>query len=377
MVFDTIFIKFSLFLKISINDNLPQVICAECWPQIVTACKIKETCISSDRTLRVQVKGEESFPASVYDQAVKIESEPDFFHVETLNNSVKDEPVDELHEYCNVDTPIDYDYLRYEDPMRSVARCSPEQRSSAERRIKFKPSTSRSKREPPPSSFKCYLCNEVFYQRKMKSEHLEEVHSHDEFKCRICKHKSQTARGMDNHVMLHENPELLSHMCHICSKNYQKACELRRHIKLSHSDKSKRISKFFCDFCDFKTFSKMNVKRHLRTIHLKIKAFQCQFCPDKKYTSKVTLDQHMITKHGQETDYICRCCGRKFPTMSFLRSHMKSTCSGSPGAVRERGDPNEYREQLGVSDHYRCKICSVVVEGKGKIAQVSKTNCSV
>lgn len=115
----------------------------------------------------------------------------------------------------------------------------------------------------------------------------------------------------------------------------------------------------------------MNLKRHLRTIHLKIKAFQCEHCPDKKYTSKVTLDQHMITKHGQETDYCCRCCGRKFPTMSFLRSHMKSTCSGSPAAVRERGDPNEYREHLG-EEHYRCKICSVIVEGKGKIAQVTK-----
>lgn len=171
--------------------------------------------------------------------------------------------------------------------------------------------------------------------------------------------------------MLHENPELLSHMCHICSKNYQKACELRRHIKLSHSDKSKRQMKFFCDYCDFKTFSKMNVKRHLKTIHLKIKAFQCIHCLDKKYTSKVTLDQHMITKHGQETDYICRCCNRKFPTMSFLRSHMKSTCSGSPGSVRERGDPNVYREQLGDTDNYRCKICLVIVEGKGKIAQVS------
>jgi hypothetical protein len=40
--------------------------------------------------------------------------------------------------------------------------------------------------------------------------------------------------------------------------------------------------------------------------------------------------------------------------------------------VRERGDPNEYREQLGDTDNYRCKICSVVCEGKGKIAQVSE-----
>lgn len=348
------------------------MVCHECWPQIVTACKIKETAINSDRSLRSQVysqiKSDQSCPPQTQEQTVKIESEPDFFHVDTVDNRVKEEPLDEFHEYCNVDTPNVFDYLGYEDPMRSVA----ERGYSPERTVRYRQSSSsRSKREPPPTTFKCYLCNERFHQRKLKYEHLENVHSNDEFKCRVCKHKSQTARGMDNHIMLHENPELLSHMCHICSKNYQKACELRRHIKLSHSDKSKRISKFFCDFCDFKTFSKMNVKRHLRTIHLKIKAFQCQFCPDKKYTSKVTLDQHMITKHGQETDYICRCCGRKFPTMSFLRSHMKSTCSGSPGAVRERGDPNEYREQLEGSDHYRCKICSVVVLGKGKIAQVS------
>lgn len=213
--------------------------------------------------------------------AVKIESEPDFFHVDTMNNRVKDEPVDELDDYCNIATPVEYDFMKFIDPMRSVREYSSEERNkySPERRYKYKPSTSRSKREPPPLSFKCYLCNDEFHQRKIKYEHLETVHSSDEFKCRVCKHKSQTARGMDNHMMLHENPELLSHMCHICSKNYQKACELRRHIKLSHSDKTLRESKFFCDFCEFKTFSKMNVKRHLRTIHLKIKAFQCQFCP--------------------------------------------------------------------------------------------------
>lgn len=115
----------------------------------------------------------------------------------------------------------------------------------------------------------------------------------------------------------------------------------------------------------------MSVLSRLVTTYLCLIGITRKVFVDKKYTSKVTLDQHMITKHGQETDFVCRCCGRKFPTMSFLRSHMKSTCSGSPGAVRERGDPNEYREQLGDTDNYRCKICSVIVEGKGKIAQVS------
>lgn len=220
----------------------------------------------------------EEFLLPISDSAVKIESEPDFFQVDRVDEKVKDEPFEQYDDY-NISAPLDYDYTTFSDPMRSVREYSEERQNSSKRLYKYKPSTSRSKRESPPTSIKCYLCREVFFQRKLKYEHLERTHSNDEFKCRICKHKSQTARGMDNHMMLHENPELLSHMCHICSKNYQKACELRRHIKLSHSDKTLRESKFFCDFCDFKTFSKMNVKRHLRTIHLKIKAFQCQFCP--------------------------------------------------------------------------------------------------
>jgi hypothetical protein len=114
----------------------------------------------------------------------------------------------------------------------------------------------------------------------------------------------------------------------------------------------------------------MNVKRHLSTIHLGIKAFSCKFCPDKSYTSKITLEQHMITKHNQESDFVCLCCERKFPTMSFLRSHMKTTCSGNSSIRRERGDPSFYRERLSIdSEHYRCKLCGLTCEGKGKIAQ--------
>ena len=280
-----------------INDGFSQIVCCDCWPQILTAHRIKTLCMNSDKLLRNAVKDEEVENEQF--STVKIESEPDIFQVNTISNRVKDEPIDDYDNFV-IDAPTDFDYLtRFDDPMRSVKRfseeweslqCSPER----ERKKMKAPTTSKTKREPPPTTFKCYLCNVIFHQRKLKYEHLESVHAQDVFKCKMCHHKSQTPRGHDNHLMLHENPDLLKEMCHICSKNYQKACELRRHIKLSHSDKSQRVSKFFCDYCEFKTFSKMNVKRHLRTIHLKIKAFQCKFCPDKKYTSKVTLDQHMV-----------------------------------------------------------------------------------
>lgn len=184
----------------------------------MTACKIKQTCISSDKTLR---KTHEDF------STVKIESEPDIFHVDTISNRVKDEPIDDFDNFV-IDAPEEYeDYMKFDDPMRSVRRYSEEREAerhySPEREPKrFKiPTTSKTKRDPPPTSFKCYLCNMVFHQRKAKYEHLQSVHGTDKFKCRQCSHKSQTVKGHDNHLMLHENPDLLSHMCHICSKNYQ------------------------------------------------------------------------------------------------------------------------------------------------------------
>lgn len=98
-------------------------------------------------------------------------------------------------------------------------------------------------------SFKCYLCSMEFHMRKEKLEHLENMHSNDDLKCKLCRHKSQTARGLDNHTMLHNNfPNLL---CQFCGKSYQKNCELRRHIKLAHGDKTKREINYFCDKCEF------------------------------------------------------------------------------------------------------------------------------
>jgi KRAB domain-containing zinc finger protein len=312
-------------------DGLPEAVCGGCLKQIISACEIKERCIDSDNTLRRhQIKEEDLFLTSQQD-------------ILSLGD-VKDE-------LC-ISSFVEFHELR-------------ERKSLSPEAAKQLP------RESHANILKCYLCNANFKGRKEKYEHLESCHANDasSLKCKLCRHKSQTVRGLDNHMMLHENPDLLSHMCHVCSKNYQKACELRRHIKQAHGDKSQRVINFFCDNCDFRTFSKMNMKRHLNTIHLKIKAFVCELCPEKKYTSKITLDQHMISKHGKDSDFVCNCCHRKFPTMSFLRSHMKSTCSGSPGAVRERGDPNYYREPLGETDNYRCKLCGLVFVGKGKIAQ--------
>ena len=172
---------------------MPQHCCGDCVPLLISACKIKDVCIDSNRQLRNQIKNEEIFVVPHSEE----------IHANNLN----------------LDTFM-------ENQSHKIKKEMPKNHQS----------------------FKCYLCSLDFNMRKEKLEHLEQMHSNDVLKCKLCRHKSQTARGLDNHIMLHTNfPNLL---CQFCGKSYQKNCELRRHIKLAHGDKSKREINYYCDKCE-------------------------------------------------------------------------------------------------------------------------------
>jgi Zinc finger, C2H2 type len=85
---------------------------------------------------------------------------------------------------------------------------------------------------------KCHVCQETFCLKAQKKEHLYRMHADLNLNCELCPKKCKTILGMDEHLRVHQNPELLAHMCHMCSKFFIRAWELRAHIKYDH-----RISK--------------------------------------------------------------------------------------------------------------------------------------
>jgi hypothetical protein len=197
-------IHISLHPQLSDDNNFPQFSCSECLPQLISACRIKDICLSTEKILRRQIKDEEEVPV-----------EDDEEMSEMVVNETEEEVVLE-----NVDIFSEND--------------------------KVHP-------QPTPSTaieLKCYLCNMKFHFKREKNEHLGTMHSNDDLKCKLCRHKSQTSRGLENHMKLHSNPHLLTKMCENCGKSFEKACELRRHIKLAHGDKAKREISFFCDHCE-------------------------------------------------------------------------------------------------------------------------------
>jgi Zinc finger, C2H2 type/Zinc-finger of C2H2 type len=178
---------------------------------------------------------------------------------------------------------------------------------------------------------RCYICNMEFKMRSAKDEHLNTAHADFDLKCKLCKRKCRSVLGMDEHLQIHENPDLLAHMCYICSRFFRRAYELNAHIKYDHRPKSKDYA---CDHCGYQAFIKENLKKHIEDVHLNVKKFGCEICPDKRFTTKVSLDQHRIARHGMETDIACDVCLRFFPSMTYLRTHKIKHCLGTPTTPR-------------------------------------------
>ena len=79
--------------------------------------------------------------------------------------------------------------------------------------------------------------------------------------------------------------------------------------ELSHIAEKNNHLKSKC----FKAFGqKINLKRHMNTVHLKLKLHKCGEC-GKSFSEAGNLKRHNQTVHDGIKDYKCESCGKSFP----------------------------------------------------------------
>jgi hypothetical protein len=125
----------------------------------------------------------------------------------------------------------------------------------------------RKKMQINPIIPKCYICQEEFSLIIHLTAHLKNNHNDVSLKCNLCDYKAQKKSGINKHLMRHENPELFTHLCHICSKSFLSAGTLNVHIKLVHENPN-REKKLQCDQCEFVSNRIAHLRRHIRSVHL-------------------------------------------------------------------------------------------------------------
>lgn len=167
----------------------------------------------------------------------------------------------------------------------------------------------------------CHKCFKTFVSISRLKLHLK-VHER-KFECPICNRRLPTFPQLKNHINdIHENPG--SHSCEICHKKFNRAENLKVHLKFHDKNRPKP---FKCQRCDFATHSKANFNGHLKFHEKKDKIaatmknpIRCRMCP-AILKSKYVFHLHMKSVHI-EALYQCDLCGIAMKTKNNIKNHI-------------------------------------------------------
>lgn len=156
--------------------------------------------------------------------------------------------------------------------------------------------------------------------------------------------------------------------CPICNVTIRnRISNLKRHMKMLHSDGSKVYN---CSYCDFQCHRNMEMRKHLAEHK---KTFECVWCK-KIFNSTKGIRQHMMC-HVRKDDptqskkYICVYCARPFKKSAECKRHEENHSGERPHECNECG--NKFRNKFDLRAHKRrvhsdqakkceavpCKVC--------------------
>lgn len=143
----------------------------------------------------------------------------------------------------------------------------------------------------------------------------------DCFTCELCGEQLESRKSFNRHLLIeHNEDQPRDFHCDYknCNKAFTQRDTLLKHIKNIHEG-----SKFPCDRCPAELATRMSLRRHIDTCHLKLKSFTCDAC-NATYTEQKTLKNHIQKVHlGVDNKKVpCELCELKFPNQWSLRRHL-------------------------------------------------------
>nr|XP_018914402.1 PREDICTED: zinc finger protein 675-like [Bemisia tabaci] len=170
----------------------------------------------------------------------------------------------------------------------------------------------------------CKTCNNVFESKGKLLRHLKSHEEKGQYQCKTCKISFNKASSYKQHLSsswhtnkktpTSENPSL---SCRVCLKTFPNKNQLLIHSQEIHGI-LQNISR--CPFCNYKSKSKGNMRRHIDQ-HTQHRKYVCDQCGSSFYTYSC-LKEHITCIHSSERNYSCEKCGMSFKLNSSLKRHM-------------------------------------------------------
>lgn len=202
---------------------------------------------------------------------------------------------------------------------------------------------------------RCAICNNEYPVFKNLREHMN---SHfRNFVCDICN------AGYVNHEMLYRHK--LRHggsetKCNHCEKSFKSEPHMRRHMQTVHL----KIKKNKCNFCD-ERFNEFNQKlMHIKNVHSLNMNLKCSSC-DKSFPTTRSRSDHIRNFHLLERNHKCKICNTGFYTSISLKSHMIThnvvkwyKCPYCSNSYPRKGTLHAHIKTHLNKKEYNCDFCS-------------------
>lgn len=171
----------------------------------------------------------------------------------------------------------------------------------------------------------CSTCLEIFTDKTEFTNHIKNVHKQTagekKFNCSYCDKQFTSTTNLKTHEKLHT--EVGKFKCTMCDKFYHRKSDLTRHLNVHLGKKP-----YKCSLCETSFFTRPELNRHM-IYHNSIRSFQCTFC-DKSFYESGHLAFHQKTIHFKIKEFSCEFCQKDFSTSHKLKRHqMAKSCLGN------------------------------------------------
>ncbi|ELU15934.1 hypothetical protein CAPTEDRAFT_64318, partial [Capitella teleta] len=234
-------------------------------------------------------------------------------------------------------------------------------------------------------SFECRLCGRSFSRLDVLQRHQQIVLSfqvNDNLRCSICQ---KTFANLSNHrrhyVSIH-CPAKMSFSCVVCGRNYSRKDVLMSHMKKCHYPNisaskscpicgvrlhssglrrhldSNQEGRFCCPHCSAAFALKWNCQRHIQTVHLKQRNYECPLCK-KRFSRIDNMKYHLLCHNGFPTGLSSFPLLPAIPGMDALHEgDGKFSCTRCSAVYKTRYSCLRHIRASHLHQKYACTFCN-------------------